>query len=156
VHASAPRLIALCAALLLLSFGAFWLTRQAVDVAPGQSGLALGLAWLKQEYQLDDATFEQVTSAHRSYFRECEKRCHELEDVNRHFLSELEQHSAQKSDLDAIQVLQESICHDCRLAMINHVHQVATLMPEPAGRRFIADVRLALNPPQPRQNRSTR
>jgi len=142
--------------LLLLGLAAFWGVRRVADFAPGQDGLALGMAWLKKEYQLDDATFEKVTAAHSSYFRECEERCHELADVNRHFLSQLREKAPHLSDLDAVQVLQESICHECRLAMIDHVHQVSELMPEETGRRFIADVQSALAPASPRKGRRPR
>lgn len=156
MSSAVPRLIALVTAFLLLGLGAFWVTRQSVDLAPGQSGLDLGMIWLKREYQLDDATFAKVKEAHRRYFRECEVRCHELDDLNRHFLSELQADASPKSDLDAVQVLQESLCHDCRLAMITHVHEVAALMPADSGRRFIADVQSVLDPAHSRKYRRTR
>lgn len=155
VHPSLPRLIALVGALILLAYGSFRLVHEMVYLAPGKEGLALGMAWLKREYGLDDATFEKVTEAHRRYFRECAQRCHELADVNRHFLSEVSADSPRQSDLDAVEILRESICHDCRLAMIEHVHEVAALMDEETGRRFIADVRRALDPPTPRRLRRT-
>lgn len=153
MNSSLPRLFALVAALVLLAYGSFRLVHEAVYLAPGEQGLALGMAWLKKEYQLDDETFEKVTAAHRRYFRECEQRCHELADVNRHFLSEVRGDSPPQSDLDAVQILRESICHDCRLAMIEHVHEVAALMNEETGRRFIADVQRVLEPANPRRPR---
>ncbi len=156
MNAAIPRLIALIAMLLLVGLLAFWGVRRVADFAPGQDGLELGMAWLKKEYHLDEATFEKVTTAHSTYFRECEERCHELADVNRHFLSELRQSSPSVSDLDAVQVLQESICHACRLAMIDHVHQVSKLMPEETGRRFITDVQSALAPPTSRKGHRPR
>lgn len=156
MNAAIPRLIALIAMLSLLAVASFWGIRRLADFAPGKDGLALGMAWLQKEYELDEATFEKVTDAHSSYFRECEDRCHELADVNRHFLSQLRENAPHLSDLDAVQVLQESICHECRLAMIDHVHQVSTLMPEEKGRRFIADVQSALAPNSPRKGRRPR
>jgi hypothetical protein len=140
VNDSAPRLFTLLSAFLLLAFGSFWITRQELDLAPGKSGLPLGMAWLKHEYQLDDATFEKVTAAHRAYFRACEKRCNELDELSSHFLSQLKTDTTPKSDLDAVHLLQENHCTDCRLAMIAHVHEVAALMPPDVGRRFIAGV----------------
>lgn len=151
-----PRLVALASAFLILGVGAYWFTRHSVDLAPGQSGLTLGMIWLKREYQLDDATFAKVTDAHRRYFRACEQRCHELDDLNRHFLSELQTDAQPKSDIDAVHLLQEKLCHDCRLAMITHVHEVAALMPADSGRRFIADVQSVLDPGNPRKHRRTR
>lgn len=152
-NSSVPRLLALLAALALLAYGSFRFVHEKVYLAPGAQGLALGMAWLKNEYQLDDATFEKVTEAHRRYMRECAQRCHELADVNRHFLSEVQEDSPRQSDLDAVQILRESICHDCRLAMIAHVHEVAALMKEETGRRFITDVEHALTPSSPRRGR---
>ena len=152
-NSSAPRLLALVAAFVLLAYGSFRFVHEKVYLAPGAEGLALGMAWLKNEYQLDDATFEKVTEAHRRYFRACEQRCHELADVNRHFLSEVREDSQRQSDLDAVQILRETICHDCRLAMIDHVHEVAALMQEETGRRFIADVQRALEPSNARRGR---
>jgi hypothetical protein len=156
VNSAIPRLVALLALLTLLGIAAFFGVRHVADFAPGQDGLALGMAWLKREYQLDDATFEKVTAAHSSYFRECEQRCHELEDVNRHFLSQLRETGPKTSDLDAVQVLQESICHGCRIAMIDHVHQVSALMPPESGRRFISDVQSVLSPSSTGKNRAHR
>lgn len=147
-----PRLIALLSAFFLLGWSAFVTVRNWLDVAPGQHGLKLGMAWLKHEYQLDEATFEAVTKAHRTYFRECRGRCNELADIHQHFLSELTPPQKPESDLDAVQIYQETLCHECRLAMLDHVHEVARLMPETAGRRFISDVQLALQP-SPRRSR---
>ncbi len=155
MNSSLPRLLALAAGLLLVAYGSFRLVHYAVYLAPGERGLELGMAWLKKEYQLDDETFEKVTEAHRRYFRECARRCHELADVNRHFLSEVRGDTPPQSDLDAVEILRESICHDCRLAMIEHVHEVASLMDEETGRRFIGDVQRALEPINPRRPRRT-
>ncbi len=148
-----PRLIALAFALAALAYASFKLVHELIYLAPGERGLALGMAWLKKEYELDEATFEKVTAAHRRYFRECERRCHDLADVNRHFLSETQEDAPPQSDLDAVQMLRESICHDCRMAMITHVHEVAALMDEKAGRRFVMDVERALEPARARRTR---
>jgi len=148
VIAPGPKLVGLLALLVLLAVGSFWMVRQAVHLAPGADGLALGMAWLQKEYQLDDEVFNQVTQAHQRYFRECRQRCNELDEIQQHFLSEIRQEQTDDSgsDLDAVQMLQESVCHECRLAMIHHIHEVAALMPENTGRRFIADVQQALQP----------
>ena len=156
MNASAPRLVALTSAFLLLALGSFWLTLQALDFTPGNSGLALGMAWLKKEYQLDDSTFSKVTDAHRLYFRDCEKRCTELDDLNSHFLNQLKADSTPKSDIDAVHILQENLCIDCRIAMITHVHEVAALMPAQVGRRFITDIKTALDPTSNRKSRPSR
>jgi hypothetical protein len=157
VKSAAPRLLALLAGLFLLAYASFNAVRSTNYLTPGQSGLALGMAWLQHEYQLDDDTFQKITLAHSQYLRECRQRCHELEDVNQHFLSALRQDgTAIDSDLDAVQILQESICHDCRIAMIQHVHDVADLMPEATGLQFIEDVQKALAPSQRKPRRTFR
>ncbi len=80
----------------------------------------------------------------------------ELDELSSHFLSQLKTDTTPKSDLDAVHLLQENHCTDCRLAMIAHVHEVAALMPPDVGRRFIADVQTALTPTPNRITRPAR
>lgn len=147
--------MALLAALVLLAYGGFRLVHDTMYLAPGREGSDLGLAWLQKEYHLDDATFAKVAEAHRRYFRDCARRCHELEDVNHHFLSEVSAHPPGKSDLDALETLRESICHDCRQAMVRHIHEVASFMDPETGRRFIADIQRTMNPRPARRGAGT-
>lgn len=142
-----PRLLAFSLALLVAAGASFFLVRRSLSIAPGHTALAQGMQWLKHEYALDEETYGRIVRAHQSYFRECNERCGELEEINRHFLREVESPGTEGSDLDAVQELQEAICHDCRVAMIEHVHEVASMMPDPSGRRFLADVQRVLNPP---------
>ncbi len=155
MSSATPRLLALSAGFLLIGSAAFLATRQALDIAPGKSGLALGMRWLQHAYDLDDATFALIQEEHLHYFRECEQRCHELNNIGHHFLSALGS-PTRESDLDAIQELEEIICHDCRMAMIEHVHQVGALMPEDARLRFIADFRTILLPSGRPRGRASR
>jgi hypothetical protein len=152
-----PRLIALVCALLAAGFASFLVVRRSFSIAPGEGALAQGMRWLKHEYHLDEETYAKVVQAHQSYYRECSQRCGELEELNRHFLSEVESPKPTESDLDAVQELQEAICHECRMAMVEHVHEVAALMPETSGRRFLADAQRALSPPaRPKSGRGRR
>ncbi len=147
--AAAPRLVALVCAFTAVSALSFWVVRRSFSISHGKDAFAQGMEWLKHEYRLDEDTFARVIEAHRSYFTECRQRCNELDEVNRHFLSEIQRPLPWDSDLDAVQRLQESICHDCRVAMIEHVHEVASLMPDESGRRFLTDVQSVLQPPPP-------
>jgi hypothetical protein len=149
VIAATPRLVALVCAFTAVSSLSFWVARRSFSISHGKDALAQGMEWLRHEYRLDGDTFARVIEAHRAYFSECRQRCNELDEVNRHFLSEVQRPVPWNSDLDAVQRLQESICHDCRIAMLEHVHEVASLMPEESGRRFLKDVQSVLQPPPP-------
>ena len=40
------------------------------------------LAWLKKEFNLDDAEFKRVLQLHEAYLPECAERCRKIEEQN--------------------------------------------------------------------------
>ena len=145
MKSATPRLIALLCGFLLMGAVSFGIARQTFDIAPGVSGLPLGMRWLQRTYRLDETTFAEIQRLHRSYALECERRCLELNDLNRLFLTELRTRSGD-ADLSALQGLEGSLCNDCRIAMIHHVYEVAEVMPAEAKSAFLADFQSILLP----------
>ncbi|MEQ1851841.1 MAG: hypothetical protein ABMA01_09650 [Chthoniobacteraceae bacterium] len=130
----------------LLCMAAFWITRRIADVAPDSSEPDLGLLWLKAEYGLDETTFGRVRDIHAAYFRECEHRCHELDALDDRLLKDVILSSGMSAHLESELAREDALCHGCRQAMLQHIYEVASVMPLDSGRRFIADVTPLLLP----------
>lgn len=147
--AAAPRLVALVCAFTSISALSFWVVRHSFGAPRGKDAVTLGLEWLRHEYELDKDTFVRVIEVHRSYLEACRQRCNDLGGAERRFLGGVLRSHSWSSDLAAARRFEESICHDCRIAMIEHVHAVASLMPEKSGRRFLLEANAILQPHPP-------
>ena len=117
---------------------ALWATRE--TLRPRDDPQEVGLRWLKDEYHLDDATFEKVSALHRDYFRQCDKMCRQINEADRPLLWQARRQKRQPGELDAQLARGQIVCGDCEKAATEHLKQVAALMPGESGRRFLDDI----------------
>lgn len=117
---------------------ALWATRE--SLRPRESPQEVGLRWLKDEYHLDDTTFEKVSALHRDYFRQCDKMCRQINEADRPLLWRARHRNRQPGELDAQLARDQSVCGDCEKAATEHLRQVAALMPGESGQRFLDDI----------------
>lgn len=117
---------------------ALWATRE--SLRPRESPQEIGLRWLKDEYHLDDTTFEKVSALHRDYFRQCDKMCRQINEADRPLLWRARHRNRQPSELNAQLARDQSVCGDCEKAATEHLKQVAALMPGESGQRFLEDI----------------
>ncbi len=117
---------------------ALWATRE--SLRPGENPQEVGLLWLKDEYHLDDATFEKVSALHRDYFRQCDKMCRQINEADRPLLWRARHRNRQPGELDAQLARDQIVCGDCEKAATEHLRQVARLMPASSGQRFLNDI----------------
>lgn len=118
---------------------ALWIARESVrprELPPQEAGLM----WLRDEYQLDDATFERIHALHRDYFRRCENMCRQIDAADRPLLWRGRRSGPPPADLPAQIASERALCSDCETAATKHLEQVAALMPPEQGRRFLADI----------------
>lgn len=117
---------------------ALWATRE--SLRPRENPQEVGLRWLKDEYHLDDATFDRVSALHRDYFRQCDKMCRQIDEADRPLLWRARYRTRQPGELDAQLARDQSVCGVCEKAATEHLKQVAALMPGESGQRFLDDI----------------
>lgn len=121
----------------LLAAVALWITRE--SLRPRVSPRELGLSWLKEEYNLDDATFESVSALHSDYFKHCDKMCSQINEADRPLLRRTRQRGRPVGEHNALLSRDQAICDDCEKAAAEHLWHVARLMPQKEGKRFLND-----------------
>ncbi len=121
-----------------LVFAALWGTRE--SLRQGESLQEIGLRWLKEEYQLDDATFERVSQLHSDYFAQCTQMCRKLGEADRPLLWRKRQRHRQPDDLEDRLAREQALCAECEQAATEHLRQVAELLPPGQGERFLNEM----------------
>lgn len=117
---------------------ALWATRE--SLRPRENPQEVGLRWLKDEYHLDEATFEKVSAMHRDYFRQCDKMCRQIDEADRPLVWRARHQKRRPDELTAQLTRDQLVCGDCEKAATEHLKQVAALMPGESGQRFLEDI----------------
>lgn len=121
--------------LALLAGTVLWIARE--SLRPRESNQERGLRWLREEYHLDDATFQKVAALHESYFATCDKMCREIKEASRPLLMRPRRPSGSTAGMHQ---RERQLCDQCERAAKQHLHQVAELMPPQEGQRFLEDM----------------
>lgn len=106
------------------SFGAFY----AINDAPAVRRAARegdAMAWLRAEFQLNDAQYVAIKKLHDEYGVACSRHCTAIMAAKRRHASPAELAALEQTCLDA---------------MTTHFRQVAALMPPGQGERYLAIV----------------
>jgi hypothetical protein len=95
------------------------------------------LAWLKQEFQLNDAEFTRISNLHDQYLAGCAERCRLIDTKNEelaHLLAATNQVTPQieKALAEAAQLRAE-----CQAKMLQHFYDVSRTMPPEQGKRYL-------------------
>jgi hypothetical protein len=95
------------------------------------------LAWLKQEFQIDDAEFARIQQLHDRYQEGCMERCRQIDEKNRHLRHLLA--SSDQVTPEIAQVLSEAaqLRAECQRQMLQHFYEVSRTMPLAQGRRYL-------------------
>lgn len=96
------------------------------------------LAWLQQEYQLNDAQFLRLCELHDAYRPKCMEMCRMIDEKN----AQLQKLLAATNVItpEVKQVLGEAaqIRAECQANMLEHFYAVSRTMPPEQGRRYLA------------------
>lgn len=106
-----------------------WATRE--SLRPRENAQEVGLSWLKDEYHLDDVTFEKVSALHRDYFRQCDRMCRQINEADRPLLWHARHRNRQPGELDAQITRDQIVSGDCEKAATERLKQVAAI-PRPS------------------------
>ena len=115
------------------------------------------LAWMKKEFQLDDAQFQQVCSLHEAYLPKCDAMCERIREAGTRLSTILLQEQQQQQQqsgagagagVDAVASPEaeaalrdyEAVRAECQRATLHHLHETARLMKPEAGRAYMQKV----------------
>lgn len=132
------RLMGFVCLLVLLGAAVLWITWQSMGVR--ESHQEKGLRWLKEEYQLDEASFKKALALHEAYFATCNQMCQEINDASRPLLMRSRRIPQQAAMAKGLHDREQRLCDSCEDAAKKHLHKVAELMTPEQGKRFLADM----------------
>ena len=122
-----------------LAYGlSHWLLMRQAPHPSGPHGEPL--AWMQQEFRLDDATFAKVQALHNSYQPTCGGLCLAIAKANGRVRTLMQQSRGLTPELEA--AIREAHLRqaECRTAMLRHIYETAALLPPEAAQRYLATV----------------
>jgi hypothetical protein len=99
------------------------------------------LAWLQQEYQLNDAQFARLCEVHDAYRPKCMEMCRMIDAKNAEIETLLAATNVITPEIRKALVEAAEIRAECQANMLEHFYSVAQTMPPEQGKRYLAWVR---------------
>ncbi len=99
------------------------------------------LAWLKEEFNLDDTEFKRVSELHAAYLPQCREMCRQIDAQNGQLRKLLAGATNMAPEIDAALAESARLRSDCQRMMLHHFFQVSQTMPPEQGRRYLAWVK---------------
>ena len=96
------------------------------------------LAWLQQEYQLNDAQFARLCEVHDAYRPTCMEMCRKIDAKNVQIEKLLAATNAITPEIKQALADAAQIRGECEAAMLEHFYKVAQTMPPEQGKRYLA------------------
>jgi len=96
------------------------------------------LAWIKQEFHLQDPEFEQVRRLHEAYKPVCAAMCQRIDSLHAELARLLETSTNVTPEIDRVLTQAAQLRKECQTAMLGHFFQVSQAMPPAEGRRYLA------------------
>jgi hypothetical protein len=96
------------------------------------------MAWLKQEFQLDDAEFLRIKQMHESYLAGCAERCRRIDEKNAELKRLLSLTNQITPQIQAALAESAQLRAQCQKEMLEHFYQVSQTMPPDQGKRYLA------------------
>lgn len=111
-----------------------------------------GLVWLRDEYGIPEDRFREIEALHQEYFKKCDLMCAEMGSSARPRIlrASLRYQAAEKKTVPSVAAeappelgekkRQKALCERCLSTMVQHLQDVARLMPAPEGKRFLQEI----------------
>lgn len=96
------------------------------------------LAWLKEEFNLSDADFKQVSGFHAAYLPQCRDMCREIDAHNVKLQALLSCATNMTPEIAAALTESARLRSGCQTMMLRHFFQVSQAMPPEQGRRYLS------------------
>ena len=96
------------------------------------------LAWLKEEFKLNDTEYARITQLHEAYLPRCAARCRQIEATNAKLRRLLAGSMNVTPEIRAALAERAKMRADCEAEMLQHFLEVSQTMPREQGRRYLA------------------
>jgi len=94
------------------------------------------LEWLQAEYELSDEAMGKVSLAKASYLPECREMCRRLAEARKHLAKQSSSSTATTSEITEAYAAVNAIEEECIRMSLEHVFEVAAMMPASQGERY--------------------
>ena len=101
------------------------------------SGETPELAWLKQEFNLDDTEFARITKLHDAYQPHCMEMCRRIDEQGKKLKKLLSATNTMTPEIEAAFAESATLRADCQREMLQHFFEVSRTMPPAQGRRYL-------------------
>jgi hypothetical protein len=99
------------------------------------------LAWLRHEFQLNDADMVRIRQLHEGYLPQCREYCARIASKRSELDEALLKEAGQTADLDQKLVELGTLRAQCQANMLKHFEEVSRAMPAEQGKRYLAEMR---------------
>ena len=99
------------------------------------------LAWLKEEFSLNDAEFQRVSELHAAYLPQCRDMCREIDAQHAKLQKLLSSATNMTPEISASLAESGRLRSECQSMMLKHFFQVSQTMPLQQGQRYLAWVK---------------
>lgn len=99
------------------------------------------LAWLRQEFNLTETEFKDVSELHFAYLPKCREMCRQIDAQNATLQKLLGNATNETPQIDEALAAAARLRSECQRMMLNHFFEVAKSMPSDQGRRYLAWVK---------------
>jgi hypothetical protein len=95
------------------------------------------LAWLRQEYHLNDTEFRRITELHENYLPRCEEMCRKIAQKNGEMKALASSTNVDSTALQLKLAEAAQLRLECQSNMLSHFIAVSKQMPPEQGRRYL-------------------
>jgi hypothetical protein len=95
------------------------------------------LAWLKHEFNLNDAEFTRIARLHQAYLPQCRERCQQIERINQQLTQAIASATQVTPEIVTILDARGRLQAQCQAAMLKHFFEISQAMPPEQGRRYL-------------------
>ncbi|MBC8095505.1 MAG: periplasmic heavy metal sensor [Akkermansiaceae bacterium] len=109
---------------------------------------APALAWMREEYGLDDNQFDRLCELHDAYRPRCMEMCRRIDEKNTRLQELLAATNVVTPEIKAVLADAARIRAECQASMLEHFYAVAQTMPPEQGRKYLAWIKAETLKPQ--------
>jgi len=102
-----------------------------------EHGAAPDLAWLKNEFQLNDTEFRQVSELHGQYVSACAERCRQIDTKNAELQKLIAVSTSVTPEIERLLGEAATLRAVCQTEMLKHFFEVSRAMPPDQGKRYL-------------------
>src|SRR5260370_42709141 len=104
----------------------------------GEQSSRPDLAWLKDEFNWNDAEFKRVCELHAAYLPQCREMCRKIDAQNQRLFELVAATNQMTAEIEAAIVESSRLRVQCQRNMLEHFYAVSRTMPTEQGRRAFA------------------